>query len=89
MGMIDIIAGSTNELPGLNDDLYEKRIAICKVCPLGEEISPGKIVCNSRLWINENGDVSNTAKVGYVRGCSCAMDRKARITSSRCIINKW
>lgn len=86
--MIDVIAGNTNVSPD-NDDLYEKRIAICKECPLGEEIYPGRIVCNSRLWINENGEVSNTAKAGYVRGCNCEMSRKARITSSRCIVNKW
>ena len=33
MGLIDIISGHVNEAINKNEDLSEKRLAICKECP--------------------------------------------------------
>lgn len=52
MGLIDIISGHVNEAINKNEDLSEKRLAICKECPLYKETPMGPI-CNPRLYINE------------------------------------
>lgn len=52
MGWIDIISGHVDEALGKNEDLSEKRLAVCKECPLYKETPMGPI-CNPRLYINE------------------------------------
>ena len=49
MGLIDIISGHVNEAINKNEDLSEKRLAICKECPLYKETPMGPI-CNPRFW---------------------------------------
>ena len=64
MGLIDIISGHVNEAINKNEDLSEKRLAICKECPLYKETPMGPI-CNPRLYINENNktDYSDRPKL--------------------------
>jgi hypothetical protein len=69
----------------MNAYSIEKRIAICKECPI---YLNGR--CNSNLWINpDTNAVSTTAKIGYVRGCNCYIEVKARNQNNHCIAGKW
>lgn len=88
MNVVDIINGHTKELLNLGEDLSKSRLHICYSCPLYSNKLGG--ICNSKLWLNVNtGDVSTTAKPGYVRGCSCRLNAKTRLTNAACPAGKW
>ena len=69
----------------MNASFIEERLAICDNCPIQ---SRGR--CKSNLWINpDNDDVSTYAKIGYVRGCNCIINIKARNRINHCVAGKW
>jgi len=63
-----------------------ERLAICKKCPI---FTPqGR--CNSNLWINpETDEVSTYARIGYIRGCNCYIQVKAKNQYNHCVAGKW
>ena len=80
----DIIKGHTNELLGLNKDISSIRLDICKKCPLYKATLAGAI-CNNKLWYNpETGEISNTKKDNYIRGCGCRLAAKTTIPYMTC-----
>lgn len=84
----DIIEGHANELLGLNENISEKRLQICKQCPIYCQRWGG--TCNDRLWINpETNEVSVNPKDGYVRGCGCRLPAKTTLPYATCIAGKW
>lgn len=88
MNVVDIVTGHTKELLNLGEDLSKNRLKICYSCPLYSNKLGG--ICNSKLWLNVNtGDVSTTAKPGYVRGCSCRLNAKTRLANATCPASKW
>lgn len=72
------------------NELYEKRMKICKECPLYLE-SPMGPRCNSKLYLNEidKVTVSRVPKIGYRRGCNCLLQRRNLLPNARCVVNKW
>ena len=63
------------------------RLAICKRCPI---FSPTGRRCNSSLWINpDTNEVSTYPKSGFIRGCNCIIDIKAKNPNNHCIAGKW
>lgn len=86
--ILDILDGHVNEMFNNNEELFKKRLEVCKQCPLYKETPVGPI-CNPKLYISEGGDVSTTRKDGYKRGCSCRLNAKTRLQHSRCIVGKW
>lgn len=90
MGLGAILTGHTNELFGLNTNISEARLRICKKCPLYKVSSLLGEICNSKLWYNPNtGDVSIDKKDGYVRGCGCRLRAKTTIYNATCPAKKW
>lgn len=73
-----------------NEEMAERRMTICKACPLYKEVA-GRVICNPNLYLNmEDGvTVSSVPKIGYKRGCGCHMNSKVRIPSSKCSLGKW
>ena len=70
-------------------DIAEKRMNICKQCPLYKESSYGP-VCNSSKFISPDGkDWSWLNKKGYIRGCGCRLNNKTKNPNSKCIVNLW
>lgn len=68
--------------------MLEKRLNICKQCPLWKETITGPI-CNPNKWINpEDGKTSYFPKDGYIKGCGCALKHKCADPKSKCIIGK-
>lgn len=88
MDIGNIVNGHINELLGLNKDIAEIRINICKKCPIYSPRMGG--ICNSKLWINpETDDVSLEPLDGYVRGCGCRLQAKTTLPDANCVANKW
>lgn len=84
----EIIEGHVNEMLGLNKDIVEARIKICKKCPIYLNKYGG--ICNSKLWINPKTDeISTEKKDGYVKGCGCRIQAKATLINASCIAGKW
>lgn len=90
MNLSAILKGHVNEMLGLNTDLYQARIKICKTCPLYKiDLQLGE-VCNSKLWYNvETGDITLQQKDGYVNGCGCRLKAKTRLLNASCPVGKW
>lgn len=83
-----IVNGHVNEMLGLNKDISEARLKICKKCPIYSTQFGG--ICNGKLYLNpETGDVSTTKKDGYVKGCSCRLNAKTTIITEHCPAKKW
>ena len=84
----DIVNGHVNELLGLNKDISQERMKICKTCPLYKPSFGG--ICNHNLWLDpQTLDISNKAKTGYIRGCGCMLTKKTRLPYASCPANRW
>ncbi len=89
MNIGNIITGHVNQFFGLNKDLLESRMKICKKCPLYTK-KYGKEICNSSLYLNpETGDLSLYKQDGYKRGCGCFLKAKLTVLSEKCPLDKW
>ena len=84
----NIVKGHVNELLGLNKDISQERLKICKVCPLFLNSLGG--LCNPKLYLNPNtGDVSTKYKDGYGKGCGCRLQAKTKLINAHCPNDKW
>lgn len=83
-----IIKGHINELLGLNKDLVQIRLKICKECPLYSNNYGGQ--CNPKLYMNpDTKDVSVEKKDGYYSGCGCILKYKINNIDSKCTVGLW
>lgn len=65
----------------------EERREICQQCPI---FSPNRGICNPKLYLNpDTNEISTSPKVGYIRGCGCAIMIKMRNLNSHCVAGKW
>lgn len=78
--MLNIVKGHINEVFGNQQGLYEKRIKICKECPLFSESKIGYI-CDSKKKIIKDGKT--------IKGCGCRLSAKTRLKNEKCILKKW
>ncbi len=88
MNILDILNGHLKEFRNKEEDLMNVRMDICKQCPLFTITKIGPI-CNNKLWINKDNEISDVEKKDYVKGCACRLDAKTRLPKAKCIINKW
>ena len=70
------------------NELATKRLEICKKCPLYTEKKSGAI-CDSKKYMNSEGDWSYFKKDGYKPGCSCIISMKIRGLKNKCPHGKW
>nr|DAM86958.1 MAG TPA: 14-3-3 protein gamma [Caudoviricetes sp.] len=90
MGLGAILNGHTNEMLGLNKNISEVRIKVCRSCPLYKRSVVLGEICNSKVWYNpETGDISNSKKDGYINGCGCRLRAKTTLPGAFCPIGKW
>ena len=88
MEVSNIITGHFNELFGLNKNISEERLKICKRCPLYSSKFGG--LCNNKLYIDPNtGKISIEKRDGDVRGCGCRLQAKTTILHEKCVAGKW
>lgn len=88
MNVRDIIEGHANEIVDINKDIMQVRMSICEKCPLYKMTNFGPI-CNNRLYMNADGDVSRAPLVGYKKGCGCRLNAKTRLERAVCTHGKW
>lgn len=90
MSISQIIEGTIKNLLNKEEELYQSRIKICRDCIL---IKTDKIfgeVCNGSLYTKPGTSlVSRTSKKGYINGCGCMLNSKARVSDAKCPLNKW
>lgn len=84
----DIAKGFYNNIMDKEQELYNYRMKICKECPLWKIDKLFGAICNSKLYIHKNGNVSTTPKAGYIKGCNCVLASKTRLDYKHCIIDK-
>lgn len=71
------------------ENVFEKRMEICKKCPLMKMTEYGP-QCDNTKWISPDGtQVSLFKKLGWVRGCGCYLNSKTKNLNNHCIIKKW
>lgn len=89
-GVKQIVEGWVNDVFDKEQELYEKRIKICKECPLYtvDRIFKGK--CDgSKCWDTINDKLVNFPGKNIICGCGCKMSAKTRLKESKCVLNKW
>ena len=72
----------------MSSELISKRLEICKACPLYTEKKSGAI-CNSKKYMNAEGDWSYFKKEGYKSGCGCFLQNKIQGLTNKCPHGKW
>jgi hypothetical protein len=89
MPIRDIVQGHLNEFFNEEEELSQKRMAICNQCPIMKRKVYG-FVCDSGTYLNqETGEVSRIKKPGFENGCGCRLEAKTRIPESTCPLGKW
>lgn len=84
----DIIKGHYNEITNQENELYEKRIAICKQCPLYSDVLGG--LCDSKkCWDTVNKKVVNYPGTNIICACGCRLQAKTRLKNAKCVLGKW
>lgn len=90
MSISQIANGFFNNLTNRNEELFNKRIKICRSCKLHHIDKIFGEVCNPQLYINPITDeVSKKSKEGFTGGCGCVLNSKGRVNSAHCPVNKW
>ena len=65
---------------------YEKRMSICRECPLFKKQWDGNHRCDGSKYMNpETKEVSHLPKKGFIRGCQCVIEYKARNINATCV----
>jgi len=83
----EIAEGYTNWALDRESELAEKRMTICKECPI---YNPDTDRCDSKKCYNkETGDITNIPSSVTVCGCGCYMNKKVRSVTSKCVLGKW
>lgn len=89
MNIGHIIKGNANAFFGLNKDVSEERMKICRECPLFTK-KLGVYICNPNLFLNiKTGDISTKKKNGYKNGCGCIIKSKTSLLEANCPLSKW
>lgn len=65
---------------------YEKRMSICRECPLFKKQYNGNHRCDGGKYMNpETKETSYLPKKGFVRGCNCVCEVKSRNPNASCV----
>lgn len=90
MGVSAIIDGHVKEALKQNNSLSERRLAICKTCPIYTETPVLGPICNSRICYNQKtGEIRQVRGDGFKCGCGCRLRAKTRLDYAKCPIGKW
>ncbi len=84
-----IVLGHVDEFLNRNEDFYNKRIQICRRCPLMIETAFGK-VCDSKRYLDpKTMQSSYKFTPGSIKGCGCRLDAKTRRPDEHCPAKLW
>lgn len=86
----DIVEGHYKEITNQENELYEKRIKICKKCPLYTVNSVLGEICDSKKCWNEKENIIETfPSQNNTCGCGCRLSAKTRLKQAKCVLNRW
>lgn len=89
MSVSQIVKGTINNLLNKEEDLYLKRIAICKSCKLLIQNKLFGEICNPNLYLNpQTNETSTVPRPGFKHGCSCVLASKTRVKDTHCPVGK-
>lgn len=91
MSLKNIIVGHVKELTNDNDELHEKRMAICRACPLFILTAVGPM-CNHNRYYDEDTDetyATQNDEESRIRGCGCRLNAKTRLEDAICPRKLW
>lgn len=71
-----------------NEELAEKRLEICRNCPISTNTDYG-LRCDSSKYRNKEGEWSYLPKEGMVRGCSCLLEKRVLDPNKHCVVDLW
>jgi len=83
-----IIEGHFNEITNREQSLSEKRLSVCRQCPLYTEGRIGA-VCDAKKCVNSEGNITTYPIKGSTCGCGCRLEAKSRLKNAKCVLNKW
>lgn len=82
-----IVEGWTNDLLGREQELSDKRMAICRECPLYNEKTDR---CDGKRGINtKTGELVQYPGPDIIMGCNCYCLRKTKSKRAKCVLGKW
>ena len=85
-----IVQGHVNEALNRETDLYTRRIEICKNCPLFTNKKVVGYVCDSKKYYNpETEESGEFPQKGFINGCGCRLEAKARLKNAKCVLGRW
>jgi hypothetical protein len=85
-----IVKGHYNELMNINEEIANKRMEICKRCPLFTTDPTWGPLCNPQLYLNTTTmEVKDNPAEGFKKGCGCRLKAKTRDLESHCPTNQW
>jgi len=71
------------------EDFVKQRMEICRNCPI-MRITEFGMKCDDRKWISPDGQQSSFLKKdGWVKGCGCYINSKAKNPNKHCVIGLW
>lgn len=85
----NIINGHIKEIINDEEELLERRLKICRICPLYTDKLGG--ICDKEKYYDFvldkhcRPDDSDTC----IHGCGCRMQAKGRLPYANCVANKW
>ena len=85
----DIIKGHINELFNSQALLSNKRIDVCKECPLYKKTNLGYICDKTKVVNPETNEFRFEDTPGFYRGCNCRLEAKSRNVDAKCPAGKW
>jgi len=84
-----IMEGHFKEFLSLEQELSDKRMKVCKLCPLYKHTSVGYI-CDNKLYLDPlTNETSTSYKEGFSKGCMCRLAAKTRLKDAKCPVGKW
>ena len=87
--MVINTVGHVERLVEAENERSDKRLKICKECPLFTNDPIRGYICDSSKYLNKDGSVSTIPGKGAKKGCGCRLHSKTRIISESCVLGKW
>lgn len=85
-----IVEGHIYEAINKENELYNKRMAICRECPLYTNRPGLGPVCDARKCFDkETETVELMPRKGRICGCGCRLSAKVRVARAKCVLDKW
>lgn len=82
-----IAEGWSNYVFGKEEELSEKRMEICKICPLYNKDNDR---CDSKkCWDTINNKIVDLPGKNIICGCNCYCKKKTRVKNAKCVLGKW